>query len=359
MAARPAVVHVDVLERNLKHRLETLTGFGTDRAKATKLKKYFEKYDTNKSGVVTQAMFLGAMKDLNFIDCDPVPIFKKYDQDHSGVLEYEDFCEAFFGLRVIADTTDHTTRSVINKVRFQIANRGGMHGIRTLAVEFKSMDNDGSGRLNFEDLSVGLREFGVEITDAQTRLLLKAFDKNGDGTVDFDEFLRGIRGKMNERRRNLVLLAFDQLCPPDQPSIRVADLAARYDASFHPDVKAGKKTARQVTMEFAAQFGDTNRDGELTRNEFLEYYKDVSASIDEDDYFELMIRNAWHISGGEGASENTTCLRVLLEFRDGTQQVVEVKNDLGLDTKDTVAIKKKLASQGVDVRNVIRVSTTA
>ena len=27
---------------------------------------------------------------------------------------------------------------------------------------------------------------------------------------------------------------------------------------------------------------------------------EVSASIDDDDYFELMIRNAWHIPGGQG-----------------------------------------------------------
>ena len=32
----------------------------------------------------------------------------------------------------------------------------------------------------------------------------------------------------------------------------------------------------------------------------MNYYNNVSASIDNDDYFELMIRNAWHISGGEG-----------------------------------------------------------
>jgi Ca2+-binding EF-hand superfamily protein len=326
--------------------LETLTGFGTDKAKASKLKKYFEKHDANKSGCVNQAGFMKVMKDLNFIDCDPVPIFKKYDQDHSGVLEYEDFCEAFFGLRITPDTLDHTARSIINKVRYQLADRGSLNGIRTLGIQFRSMDDDGSGKLSLEDLETGLRDFGVELTDAQFRVLLKAFDKNGDGTLDFDEFLRGIRGKMNERRRELVLLAFDQIAP-GEPMIRITDLAARYDASWHPDVKAGKRTARQVTEEFASNFGDTNRDGELTRAEFLEYYKDVSCSVDDDAYFELMIRNAWHISGGEGASENTSCTRVLLEFRDGTQQVVELKNDLGLDPKDTVAVKKKLATQGV------------
>jgi len=42
------------------------------------------------------------------------------------------------------------------------------------------------------------------------------------------------------------------------------------------------------------------KDGIVTIEEFEDYYKDMSASIDNDDYFELMIRNAWHIKGGEG-----------------------------------------------------------
>ena len=31
----------------------------------------------------------------------------------------------------------------------------------------------------------------------------------------------------------------------------------------------------------------------VTKEEFEEYYSDVSASIDEDDYFEFMMRQAW------------------------------------------------------------------
>ena len=49
----------------------------------------------------------------------------------------------------------------------------------------------------------------------------------------------------------------------------------------------------------------------------------ISANIDEgtngDDYFELMMRNVWHISGGEGWCANTTCKRVLVVFEDDTQ----------------------------------------
>ena len=53
------------------------------------------------------------------------------------------------------------------------------------------------------------------------------------------------------------------------------------------------------------------KDGKVSVEEFEEYYKDISASIDQDDYFELMIRNAWHIAGGKGQYENTTIPRHL------------------------------------------------
>ena len=41
-------------------------------------------------------------------------------------------------------------------------------------------------------------------------------------------------------------------------------------------------------------------DGKVTEQEFVNYYTNLGVSIDNDDYFELMIRNAWRIAGGEG-----------------------------------------------------------
>ena len=63
------------------------------------------------------------------------------------------------------------------------------------------------------------------------------------------------------------------------------------------------------------------KDGIVTIEEFEEYYQNLSASIDDDVYFELMMRNAWHIEGGEGAAANTTNKRVLVTGRDGKQRV--------------------------------------
>lgn len=36
-------------------------------------------------------------------------------------------------------------------------------------------------------------------------------------------------------------------------------------------------------------------DGIVTIDEFIEYYTNVSASIDNDDYFSLMMNQAWNI----------------------------------------------------------------
>ena len=38
-------------------------------------------------------------------------------------------------------------------------------------------------------------------------------------------------------------------------------------------------------------------DGKVNLEEFIEYYKNISCSIDNDEYFALMINNSWNITG--------------------------------------------------------------
>jgi hypothetical protein len=38
-------------------------------------------------------------------------------------------------------------------------------------------------------------------------------------------------------------------------------------------------------------------DGKVSMEEFVEYYKNISCSIDNEEYFELMINNSWNIKG--------------------------------------------------------------
>ncbi len=102
-------------------------------------------------------------------------------------------------------------------------------------------------------------------------------------------------------------------------------------------------------------FDGGEKDGQVTLKEFERYYANISASIDNDDYFELMIRNAWHISGGKGQYENTSNRRVLVTHRDGRQTVEEITNDLGIKREDTAAMVANLKARGIDAA---KISTT-
>ena len=65
-----------------------------------------------------------------------------------------------------------------------------------------------------------------------------------------------------------------------------------------------------------------------------------------------MIRNAWHIAGGEGAAANSANRRVLVTSTDGSQKVETITNDLGLKAEDKEGMVARLRAQGVNAANI-------
>ena len=162
----------------------------------------------------------------------------------------------------------------------------------------------------------------------------------------------GIRGDMNPRRKALVRLAFNCIDTDGSGEVTIDEIVALYDFSSAPEVKAGKKTIKEAAKEFMKQWDRDVQDGIVTYDEFEDYYKDVSCNIDGDDYFELMIRNAWRIAGGEGACANTANKRVLVTNKDGKQEVVCVNKELGVKPGDKEGLMKRLKQQGVDASSI-------
>jgi Ca2+-binding EF-hand superfamily protein len=133
------------------------------------------------------------------------------------------------------------------------------------------------------------------LSPSEFERIFKYFDKNNDGKISFDEFLSSIRGKMNSRRSALVAQAFRKLDKTADGVVKVEDLLGVYDGSFHPKFKSGEMTQKDILGEFLAQWDTLKKDGCVSLQEFEEYYSDVSASIDEDDYFEQVMRTAWQL----------------------------------------------------------------
>jgi hypothetical protein len=94
---------------------------------------------------------------------------------------------------------------------------------------------------------------------------------------------------MNSFRKNIVLGAFKKLDRDGSGIIELNDIKGVYSAGSHPEVRSGKKTEDEVLGEFLETFelhhslnGGGIRDRKVTQEEFIEYYNNVSASIDND-----------------------------------------------------------------------------
>ncbi|XP_077549314.1 calcyphosin-like protein isoform X1 [Haemaphysalis longicornis] len=185
--------------------------------------------------------------------------------------------------------------SPIEKLRHQCLQRGA-HGIKGLARQFRIMDDSGDKKLDREEFTKGLQDFKVFLSPAEVDALFKELDRDGNGTISFNEFLQALRPPMSAARLERITQAFHKMDKSGDGIITIHDLKGVYNARQHPKYQNGELTEDQVFLLFLKNFDSPNDpDGKVTIEEFVNYYAGVSASIDTDAYFDLMMRNAWKI----------------------------------------------------------------
>ena len=137
----------------------------------------------------------------------------------------------------------------------------------------------------------------LPLHEQELRALFNHFDHDRNGKIHYMEFLRGVRGQMSETRRALVSQAFARIDTDQSGVLTYEDLRSHYNAKQHKDVLSGRLTEKQAIMKFLNTFDGLQRDGVVTAEEFEDYYANVSASVDDDAYFQLMMWNSWNLGG--------------------------------------------------------------
>lgn len=252
-------------------------------------------------------------------------LFKYYDRSGDGRIDYKEFSAILVeGGRTNEDVERDALRDatrvkskqapqrdddivspqqLVTLFREKLKARGarGIVGIQRL---FKIIDDDGSRTLNQQEFAKACKDFKIGISEENIPILFTYFDSNRDGCLNIDEFLMAIRGDLSEKRLALVEQAFRKIDRDNSGVLDINDIKDSYNASKHPDVVSGKKTVDQVLVEFLETFethhnllNGTASDGSVTLDEFVEYYKNISASIDNDDYFALVMNNSWNLKG--------------------------------------------------------------
>jgi Ca2+-binding EF-hand superfamily protein len=130
---------------------------------------------------------------------------------------------------------------------------------------FRWMDTNGDGVLSHDELSTGLRELtGRGLTDDHLREIIKVFDKNGDGEIQYREFCD-------------IFEAFDRA------ESTTKDVLFNLRSQLRTYSNQSDDELRRVFRGF-----DVNRDGKLSRTEFQSGLRSLKIELDSEQMDDIM-----------------------------------------------------------------------
>lgn len=183
--------------------------------------------------------------------------------------------------------------AIMNRIREKIRARGAT-GIRGLGRLFRIADDNGSKSIDLQnELPKLLGDIGVFLNKTEILELSRMLDRNGDGSICYEEFIYHFAPPMNEYRLNLVNKAFDFLDKNHNGVLDVDDLKLAHPVKENPTREEKKMSSPEVLFANMTTTFDKNGDGTISRQEFIDYYRELNPSIDNDEYFELLIKNTW------------------------------------------------------------------
>ncbi|XP_035275361.1 calcium-binding protein 4 [Anguilla anguilla] len=150
--------------------------FGEERdlapAELEELNEAFREFDYDQDGYLHYKDLAECMRTMDYMptEMELIEIIQHIKMRSGGRIDFEDFCD-LMGPRMLAETAH-------------------MLGVREMKCAFKQFDCDGDGQITFEDLREAVRSLlGERLKQGEVEDLLRDIDLNGDGSVDFDEFV--------------------------------------------------------------------------------------------------------------------------------------------------------------------------
>lgn len=153
--------------------------------------------------------------------------------------------------------------SAMNKIKKMalriIAENVSEEEIAGLKEIFKMIDTDNSGQITFEELKVGLRRFGANLSEAEIYSLLRAADVDNSGTIDYKEFIAATLHLNKVEKEDHLFAAFSYFDKDNSGYITIDELQQACNEFGMDDVHL-EEMIREV---------DQDKDGRIDFNEFV------------------------------------------------------------------------------------------
>ena len=297
------------------------------------LLRAFKYFDLQNTGLCSKDIFTKTMLKIGITslsDLEISELFEQFNPNKDGLLDYKEFVSKLYSNKSISskkkisekqtpnnipiskDVQKNLSKKeflnqtpvekILNQIREILASKG-IKEVCSIARYFRIVDENNTQTIDYREFKKCCEQFKLNLTEDEVKTAFVSFDRDNTGEIDYDEFLRTIRGDMNDFRKNLVYQVFNKLDINGNGEISFDELQAKYSAKTHPEVLSGKKKEEEVLKEFMDTFQDTynylcgtETDNIITLEEFMEYYENISMTIDSDEYFETMLNNAWNLN---------------------------------------------------------------
>ncbi|KAM1485523.1 hypothetical protein TB1_036370 [Malus domestica] len=131
--------------------------------------------------------------------------------------------------------------------------------IKGLKTMFTNMDTDKSGTITYEELKTGLARIGSRLSEAEVRQLMDAADVDGNGSIDYIEFISATMHRQRLERDEHLYKAFQYFDKDSSGYITRDEL----EAAMKEHGMGDDNTIREIISEV-----DADNDGRINYSEF-------------------------------------------------------------------------------------------
>ena len=185
---------------------------------------------------------------------------------------------------------------IIMRLR-NILSKRGIANLISIETGFRNIDTENEQEVDYSTFKTVCEQFNFELNEEECKELFLAFTKEESTKVNYDEFIRILRGELLEKRKQLVENVFKNIDKDNKGGVSVDELIQLYNPKGSYEFLYNKEDEENAKKIFEDTFkenhiylnGEDGIDKLVDIDEFIDYYESVSLMIPEDDIFKEVI----------------------------------------------------------------------